>query len=51
MTNDQFKPGQFVVTDDGQMVQVTFVKEHNGAVYVFLANGQRKKPEQLKKSS
>jgi hypothetical protein len=50
MTNEQFKVGQFVTTDEGQVVQVTFIKEHNGALYIFLANGQRKRPEQLKKS-
>jgi hypothetical protein len=51
MANEQFKPGQFVVTDEGQTVQITFVTQRNGVTYVFLANGQRKRPEQLKKSS
>jgi hypothetical protein len=50
MTNQQFKPGDFVTTDEGHFVAVTYVKEHNGVLYVFLANGQRKRPDQLKKS-
>jgi len=49
--SDTFKPGQFVNTDEGQCVQVTYVKNQNGVVYVFLSNGQMKRPEQLKQSS
>jgi hypothetical protein len=49
MANSQFKVGDFVVTDEGQTVQITYIK--NDGAYIFLANGQRKRPEQLKKFS
>jgi hypothetical protein len=51
MADTQFKVGDFVITPEGATVQVTFVKEHNGLVCVFLANGQMRRPEQLEKSS
>jgi hypothetical protein len=50
MANQQFKVGDFVVTPEGQTVMVTFVSERGGVVAVFLANGNRYRPEQLKKS-
>jgi hypothetical protein len=51
MADQPFKVGDFVETDDGHFAAIAYIKTHDGVSHIFLANGQRKRPDQLKKSS